>query len=42
MLPIRQWNYDKAHILRTGASGSAGNPNLAEDGMEGFWASVRK
>lgn len=36
MLPIRQRNYDKAHILHTGASSSAGNPNLAEDGMEGF------
>lgn len=42
MLAIRQQNYDKAHILYTGASSSAGNPNLAEDGMEGFWASIRK
>jgi len=42
MLPIRQTNYDKAHILYTGASSSAGNPNLAEDGMDGLWASIRK
>lgn len=42
MLPIRQRNYDKANILDTGASGSAGNPNLAEDGMEGSPASIRK
>lgn len=42
MLPIRQRNYDKANILYTGASGPAGNPNLAEVGMEGSPASIRK